>query len=153
MKSLTTLKLLTLSAVVIALAAVASVTLAPAQALETVRLAPDDLDWGEASDTTTVVDIAGDNETAGMYAYRVRFPEGFRNQPHFHPDNRIVTIISGILHVGFGNEFDEGAMRALPAGSVWTEPGDQPHFVSAQDGGVVIQVIGVGPSGTTQVEQ
>ena len=44
MKSLTTLKLLTLSAVVIALAAVASVTLAPAQALETVRLAPDDLD-------------------------------------------------------------------------------------------------------------
>lgn len=153
MKSITTLRLLALSAVVVALAAVASVTLAPVQAFEPVRLAPDDLDWGEPSDTTTVIDIAGDNETAGIYAYRVRFPEGFRNEPHFHPDNRVVTLISGTLHVGFGNEFDEGALRALPAGSVWTEPGDQPHFVWAQDGEVVIQVIGAGPSGTTQVEE
>ena len=126
--------------------------LAQDSALEPVRLAPGDLDWGDG-EGVTVVDIAGDNQTPGLYAYRVRFPEGFRNEPHFHPDDRIVTIISGTLLVGFGGRFDEGTMRALPTGSVWTEPGNQPHFVWAQNGEVVIQVIGVGPSGTTEVEQ
>jgi quercetin dioxygenase-like cupin family protein len=131
---------------------IATLALAQDSALEPARMAPEDLDWGEGAEVV-VVDIAGDNETPGMYAYRVRFQEGFRNQPHFHPDDRIVTIISGTLDMGYGERFDEGMMRRLPTGSVWTEPGDQPHFVWAQDGEVVIQVIGIGPSGTTQVEQ
>ena len=44
-------------------------------------------------------------------------------------------------------------MKALPAGSIFTEPARQPHFVWAKDGEVVIQVIGNGPSATTQIEQ
>jgi quercetin dioxygenase-like cupin family protein len=88
-----------------------------------------------------------------MYAYRVRFPSGFRNQPHFHPDDRIVTVISGTLHMGYGEQFDERKMKALPAGSIWTEPASEPHFVWAKDGEVVIQVIGGnGPSATVSVQ-
>jgi quercetin dioxygenase-like cupin family protein len=136
----------------IAIAVYSSQAFAQEPVLEAVRLAPDDLEWGGDPDAVARVDIAGDNETPGMYAYRVRFPEGFRNQPHFHPDDRIVTVIAGTLHMGYGRQLDEGAMRPLPAGSVWTEPGNQLHFVWAQDGEVIIQVIGVGPSGTTQVE-
>ena len=88
-----------------------------------------------------------------MYAYRVRFPANFRNQPHFHPDDRIVTVMSGTLYVGFGEQFNEGGMKPLPAGSVWTEPMKQPHYVWAKDGEVVIQVIGHGPSGVTLIPQ
>jgi len=86
-----------------------------------------------------------------MYVYRTRFPEGFRNQPHYHPDNRVVTVISGTLHVAHGEEIDEPAMRAIPAGGLWTEPAGVAHYVWAKDGPVIIQVIGEGPSGTTQV--
>lgn len=121
--------------------------------LDPLRLAPDDLSWNEDSSQVARVDIAGDRTMAGMYAYRVRFPSGFRNEPHFHPDDRIVTVIAGTLHVGLGARFDAGAMRVLPAGSLWTEPSRQPHYVWAKDGEVVIQVIGYGPSGTTQVAQ
>jgi hypothetical protein len=39
-------------------------------------------------------------------------------------------------------------MKALPAGSVFTEPVQQPHFVWAKEGEVVIQVVGHGPSST-----
>ena len=42
-------------------------------------------------------------------------------------------------------------MVALEAGSLWTEPGDQPHYVWAKSGPVVIQIIGYGPTATTQV--
>ena len=76
----------------------------------------------------------------------------FRNEPHYHPDDRIVTVISGTLHVGFGERFDESAMKVLPAGSLWTEPAKQPHYVWAKDGEVVIQVIGHGPTATTPVQ-
>lgn len=121
--------------------------------LDLLRLAPGDLDWGEDARQVSRVDITGDPTRPGLYAYRVRFPMGFKNEPHFHPDDRFVTVLAGTLHVGFGERFDEALMQPVPAGGLWTEPKDQPHFVWAKDGQVVIQVIGFGPSGTTQVEQ
>ena len=134
--------------VTIAVAAVAF-----AQEFGPTRLSPADLEWGGTPDEPAFVDIAGDNETPGLYAYRVRFPDGFRNEAHFHPDDRLVTVMSGTLHMAYGNEFDEDALRVMPAGSVWTEPANQGHFVWAQNGEVIIQVVGIGPSGTTQFER
>jgi hypothetical protein len=59
----------------------------------------------------------------------------------------------GTLYMGFGEHFDEIAMKALQAGSICTEPRKQPHFVWAKDGDVVIQVVGGnGPSGVTRIE-
>ena len=115
-----------------------------------VALTPDDLEW-DTDRSNHRANIAGNNETAGLYVYRTRFPEGFRNQPHHHPDNRVVTVISGTLHVAHGEVIDESAMRAIPAGGLWTEPAGVPHYVWAKDGPVVIQVIGEGPSATTLV--
>ncbi len=54
--------------------------------------------------------------------------------------------------MGYGEQMDDGAMKALPAGSIFTEPAKQPHYVWAKDGEVVIQVIGNGPSATIQVQ-
>ena len=108
--------------------------------------------WAATPTGTQRANLAGDDKKAGMYAYRARFPANFRNQPHFHPDDRIVTVISGTLDVGFGEQFDESKMKALPASSIWTEPAKQPHFVWAKDGGVVIQVIGNGPSAVILIQ-
>lgn len=119
--------------------------------LARVRLAPDELAWQREPTGVERVAIAGNNEAPGVYVYRVRFPAGFRNAPHFHPDDRVVTVMSGTLSMGYGERFDETAMRSLGPGSLWTEPAGAPHFVWAHDGEVVIQVVGVGPSGTTQV--
>ena len=125
---------------------------AQTSALSPLRLVAEDLQWTTAPTGVQRAPVAGDDQQAGMYAYRARFPANFRVQPHFHPDDRIVTVISGTLHVGFGERFDESSMKVLPAGSIWTEPGKQPHYVWARDGEVVIQVIGNGPSGTTQIQ-
>ena len=124
---------------------------AQSETLELRRLTPEELEWVDASTGISRAIIAGDNRTQGMYAYRVRFPEGSRVEPHFHPDDRIVTVISGTLQMGYGERFEEATMKALVAGSVWTEPGSQPHFVWARDREVVIQVIGIGPSSSTPV--
>ena len=85
-----------------------------------------------------------------MYMYRSRFPANYKVQPHFHPDERVVTVMAGTLYVGYGEQFDESAMKALPAGSIWTEPNKAAAF--RLGGEVVIQVVGSnGPSGTTPI--
>lgn len=134
----------TAMATIIALAVLAQ------DALHPVALSPGDLVW-DIERSNHRATISGSNETSGMYVYRTRFPDGFRNTPHFHPDSRVGTVISGALHVGHGEEFDESIMRPIAAGGVWTEPAGQAHFVWAKDGPVVIQIVGEGPSGTTQI--
>jgi len=127
-----------------------------AEPLAAVRAAPDELTWKGPPPGAGLqrADIIGDEKKSGIYIYRIRFPAGFRVKPHFHPDQRVVTVISGTLLMGYGDKFDETAMRALPAGSVWTEPANAPHYVWAKDSEVVIQVIGAnGPSGVTQIEE
>ena len=112
---------------------------------------PDELKWTPNPAGFEVSRVAGDPSKQGTYVNRVKFPGGLKLQPHFHPDERVGTVLSGTFYVGYGERFDESKMRPLPAGSLWTEPAKQPHFVWAKDGEVIIQVVGVGPSGTTQV--
>ena len=122
-----------------------------ADPLQPVRVTPDELTWKLNPVGLQQTIIAGDPQKAGVYVLRTRLPAGLQVQPHFHPDERIVTILSGTLLVGYGEQFDESKMKELPAGSLFTEPSKQPHFVWAKDGDVVVQVIGHGPSSTTPV--
>src|SRR5262245_46502718 len=130
----------------------ATAAFVPREALEPVRLTPDDLKWIATPSGVHVARLAGDDKAAGTYVIRYRFPANLKVQPHFHPDDRVVVVLSGTLHVGYGEQFDEGTLKALPAGSVWTEPAKQPHFVWAKEGEVMIQVVGNGPSTSTPVQ-
>jgi len=141
-----TKSLLTGAAIAVSMAV--AITVLAQDALSPMALRADELSW-DTERSNHRANIAGSNETPGMYVYRTRFPEGFRNQPHYHPDNRVVTVMSGTLHVGYGAELDESALRPISAGGMWTEPAGQPHFVWAKSGAVVIQIVGEGPSGTT----
>ncbi|TWC06050.1 uncharacterized protein DUF4437 [Bradyrhizobium macuxiense] len=120
--------------------------------LATAQLTPDEFKWDPTPAGGQRAVLVGDEKKSGMYVIRARFPVNFKVQPHFHPDERVVTVMSGTLYMGYGEQFDESAMKALPAGSIWTEPAKQPHFVWAKDGEVVIQVVGGnGPSGVTLI--
>jgi quercetin dioxygenase-like cupin family protein len=125
-----------------------------AEPLASVRAAPDELIWKPLGAGLQRANIIGDDKKSGIYVYRIRFPAGVRVKPHFHPDERVVTVISGTLLMGYGDKFDEAPMKPLPTGSIWTEPAKAPHYVWAKDGEVVIQVMGAnGPSGMTQIEE
>lgn len=135
------------------LVSLALATAVCADPLAPVRLAPDDLKWDVGPTGNGRAYLVGDEKRTGVYVYRSRFQPGAKVAPHFHPDERVVTIISGTLYMGYGDRFDEAAMKRLPAGSVWTEPAGQAHFVWAKEGEVMIQVMGAnGPSGVTRIE-
>lgn len=75
------------------------------------------------------VNLVGNPSEPGPYTLRLKFPAGYKLAPHVHPDNREVTILSGTWYTGYGDKFDETELKALPAGSFYTEPANVAHFV------------------------
>jgi quercetin dioxygenase-like cupin family protein len=113
-------------------------------------LTPAEMKWqsqgGLALSGIEQANLVGDPTKPGPYTARLKFPAGYRLAPHTHPDYREVTILSGSWNTGYGDKFDETALKSLPAGSFYTEPANIPHFVEVREP-VVIQVSGTGPSG------
>jgi quercetin dioxygenase-like cupin family protein len=94
--------------------------------------------------------LVGNPSKHGPYTLRLKFPAGYKLAPHTHPDDREVTILSGTWYIGYGQQFDEAALKALRAGSFYTEPANVAHFIAIKEP-VIIQVRGTGPSGRTFV--
>ena len=118
-----------------------------------VQLTPDQLTWVPYPAGGEQAFLVGNPSQPGPYAVRLRVPAGLRVPPHFHPDFRIVTVLSGTMYFAPGDRFDSTAMRAFPAGSVWTETPEMHHFAWAKDGPVVLEIRGTGPSGMTLIPQ
>jgi quercetin dioxygenase-like cupin family protein len=70
---------------------------------------------------------------------------------HSHRDDRMATVVSGTREFGYGDRFDEVALKILPAGSVYSEPGHTNHFARSGDEPVLVQISGFGPTDTQYV--
>ena len=95
--------------------------------------------------------LTGDPTREGLYTIQLRVPPHTRIEAHDHPDDRVATVISGTWYFGYGDRFDEKALKALPPGSFYTEPPSAPHFARTGDMAVVVQISGLGPTGTRYV--
>lgn len=125
------------------------------------RVTPSEVKWpapaaggvgtSGVSGTQTVM-LKGDPSKPGLYSMLLRVGPNTRIEAHAHPDDRVATVISGTWYFGYGKAFNEAALRQLPAGSFYTEPPNAPHFAMTRGEGVVIQITGTGPSGTTYVD-
>lgn len=96
--------------------------------------------------------LKGDPSRLGLYTILLKVPPHTRIAAHTHPDERIGTVIAGTWYYGYGERFDENALKALPPGSYYTEPADTAHFARSGDETVLVQITGVGPTGTTYVD-
>ena len=97
----------------------------------------------------TVV-LKGDPTKPGLYVLALRAAPNMTIQAHSHKDDRVATVLKGTWYFGYGQKFDEKALKALPPGSTYTEPPNTPHFARTKDQ-VVIEIVGYGPSSTAYV--
>lgn len=124
---------------------------AQAQGDGPITLKPGDIKWGTSPALPTGVKytvLSGDPAKPGPFTVRIVFPPNTKHPPHSHPDARTVTVLSGTLYFGHGDNFDEAKMQELPAVSFLTEIPKGNHFVMTKSQEAVIQVTGMGPSGT-----
>jgi hypothetical protein len=93
--------------------------------------------------------VYGDPTKEGVYVIRVRFQPGVMSMPHFHPEDRLATVLKGTWWTGTGEDFKPNATEPIRAGGWMLHPAKGPHFDGAKDEQVILQLAGVGPSGTT----
>jgi quercetin dioxygenase-like cupin family protein len=122
---------------------------AAAQQLDEGAATPDSVKWNPAPFPGITIAVAAGNPTAtGMYAIFVKFAPGAKVLPHTHPDQRIVTVLSGTIRVGIGPEMDEGKAAVLAPGSVVIILGDTPHYGWTTESEALLQEVGTAPTGT-----
>jgi quercetin dioxygenase-like cupin family protein len=120
-----------------------------------IRLNAADVIWKDAppglpSGAKTAV-MEGDPRKAGFFTMRLKLPAGGRLEPHTHPADERVTVLSGSVHVGFGEKFDPAKGKTFTAGAFYVTPTPMPHFLWT-DEECVLQVTGIGPWGLTYVD-
>jgi quercetin dioxygenase-like cupin family protein len=95
--------------------------------------------------------LLGDSATARFYSILLFVPSHTTIHAHSHRDDRVATVVSGEWYFGYGTRFDERSLKALPPGSVYSEPGGQDHFAQTGDDPVVVEISGYGPTDTKYV--
>ena len=125
------------------------------------RVRPDEVKWPTTGSSLVgtsgvsgiqTVTLKGDPTKPGVYALLLRAGPNTRIEAHSHPDDRVATVVSGTWYFGYGEKFDEKALKELPPGSFYTEPPGMNHFAMTKGEGVTIQITGYGPTGTTYVD-
>ena len=116
---------------------------------------PNEIEFkGPLAGAPQIAVVYGDPTKAGVYVMRVKFAPGMKIMPHWHPDEvRTVAVLSGTYYSGLGDQWDESKLTPYPAGTFFSEPPKNPHYAWAKDGEVIIQITGVGPTGTTSIPQ
>ena len=108
-----------------------------------------DIQWEAASAAlpagAQVAVLVGDPRKEGLYVLRLRGPKGYRLPPHTHPNQEVITVISGTMNLGMGETADPTKAKALPAGTFFTMPPAMAHFAFFEEE-TILQASAIGPS-------
>ena len=114
-----------------------------------VMITPDEIEWrgGPASipEGARAAVLHGDPGEEDLFALRLDLPPDYLIPPHHHPRPEIVTVISGTIHMGKGEDVDRDQGRTLSAGSFFVFPPGEAHYAFTRDEGAVIQLNSRGP--------
>ena len=111
---------------------------------------PKDIKWVKTPGGTAERAILfGDPDKPGAYVMRLKWLPGGMSRPHFHPNDRFFTVISGTWWVGTGEKFDPESTVPAPAGSYVVHYANKIHYDGAKGAECVIQVWGMGPATST----
>jgi hypothetical protein len=143
-----------LSTTLIAMSLVAMAAISRAVELDPKVLAyklPDQINWGPVTPAGNQQAVLfGDPSKPGLYGVMVKWLAGNHfSKPHFHPNDRFITVLSGTWWVGSGSDFDPTASVPMPAGSFVTHYGKQVHWDGAKDTDTVLLIVGDGPATST----
>jgi quercetin dioxygenase-like cupin family protein len=84
--------------------------------------------------------LFGDPSKPGVYVVRNRFPPGAHSNPHFHTQDRHITVIKGVWWMGTGKDLDFHKAVPMTAGSYVLHPAGGVHWDGAGDEETIVQI-------------
>src|SRR5207302_3913881 len=119
----------------------------------TIKL-PDQIEWKDNGGNRTA-NLAGDPGKPGLYVQMLTWKKGNNfSRPHFHPNDRLITVLSGTWWVGSGNKFDPANLTVpMKEGTFVTHFAKGVHWDGAKEEDATLLIIGEGPGTSTLVEE
>jgi hypothetical protein len=114
---------------------------------------PKDIKWvRNATNSAETVTLVGDPSKPGLYVVLQKWLPHNNSRPHFHPNDRYITVLAGTWWVNTGPKYDPEGMKPVPAGSFVVHYGKEIHYDGAKDAECVLQIVGMGPATNTPAE-
>jgi quercetin dioxygenase-like cupin family protein len=114
---------------------------------------PKEIKWVANAGGSEQAILFGDPSKPGLYIVLTKWTPHHNSRPHFHPNDRYITVLSGTWWVNTGAKYDPDGMKPVPAGSYVVHYGNQIHYDGAKDAEVILQIVGMGPATSTAAEQ
>ena len=106
----------------------------------------------QPGETVDAGQVFGSASHPGMYVTRIRFAAGRHTCPHYHTQDRWVTVLEGTWWTGEGDVFDADKMIPIREGGLMYHPAGFRHYDGAKGEDVVVQIMGMGPVETIRTE-
>jgi len=113
---------------------------------------PADIKWvrNGGAETATLI---GDPAKPGLYVVLQKWLPHNNSRPHFHANDRFITVLSGTWWVNTGAKYDPDGFKPVPADSFVTHYANQIHYDGAKDAECILQIVGIGPATSMPAEQ
>ncbi|MEA2165445.1 MAG: hypothetical protein QOK37_3572 [Thermoanaerobaculia bacterium] len=109
---------------------------------------PDAIVWSDGPATlppgSKMSVLEGSPKNEGMFTMRVRIPAGSAIPPHWHPRQERVTVLAGVVDLGFGSVANKDSVTHYRAGSFYINPPRLMHYLFFPEG-AEIQITAIGP--------
>jgi hypothetical protein len=114
---------------------------------------PNQITWTGRPGAAETAVVLGDPSKPGLYIELVKWYPHNMSRPHFHPNDRYITVLSGTWWVGTGTKYDPDSTVPMPAGSYVVDIAKGVHYDGAKEETAVIEIVGEGPATITPAEQ
>ena len=117
---------------------------------------PDQIHWTKSPNgrgPETAILYGDPKKAGGIYILLTKWPPHTMSRPHFHPNDRFISVIQGTWWVGWGTKYDPDSTFPMPKGSFVRHFGKKIHYDGSKDGETIIEIVGEGPDTATSAEQ
>ena len=113
-----------------------------------IAFAPEAIVWNDGPPSlpagSKMAILEGNPKEGGIFTMRLRVPAGAAIAPHWHPRHERVTVLSGVVELGFGSIANPASVARYGAGSFYVNPPRVMHYVFFPEE-AELQLTGIGP--------
>jgi hypothetical protein len=137
-------------------AAFALATASHAVELDTKAVAymtPDQFKWRDPTDkvATNQTILHGDPTKTGLYININKFKTNRFGNPHYHPNDRFITVIDGAAWRGTGTVVDPTHATRVPKGTFMIDHANKVHWDGTKEESGAYLITGIGPATNIEV--
>ena len=115
---------------------------------------PKDIKWvSNPAAGSEVATVLGDPNKPGLYIVLQKWLPHHNSRPHYHQNDRYITVLQGTWWVQTGPKYDPAGFKPVPAGSFVTHYAKEIHYDGAKDEPCILEIVGMGPAQSIPAEE